>query len=115
MSEVEPRFKIIRIRSEKHLKRIRGLRCAVPGCQQWRFEGVVAHHLTVGEEPKARGLKAGDDWTVPLCAWTHHDPRSPASVHWRGDERAWWAEKGVDPILLARQCAEASRARGILR
>lgn len=95
----------IRRRSADHLKRLRTLRCAVPGCEHWRHEGVVAHHLTCGPEPKARGLKASDAWAVPLCAWTHHDARSPASVHWRGDERAWWAEMGIDPVLLARQYA----------
>jgi hypothetical protein len=43
-------------------------------------------------EPSAMGLRSGDDYAVPLCA-THH-----RQLHAHGDERTWWALKGVDPM-----------------
>ena len=93
MVDVTPRFKTERIRSSVHLEWIRSLRCSVPGCQRRSW----AHHLTCGPEPKARSLKAGDNWTVPLCT-IHHGPGYPASLHAFGDERRWWAGLGIDPI-----------------
>jgi hypothetical protein len=43
-------------------------------------------------EASAMGLKSGDDFAVPLCAEHHRQ------LHAAGDERSWWAIKGVDPI-----------------
>lgn len=95
-----------RIRSPAHLKRLRTLPCCIPGCT---VRPVVAHHLTCSPHPKARGLKAGDQWTVPLC-FLHHRPTSRASVHHQGDERAWWASHGLDPLTIAAQAwAETQR------
>ena len=53
--------------------------------------GVVAHHLTIAQ-PKARGLKAGDQYAVPLCDKHHKE------LHGLGNERRWWAIQGVDPF-----------------
>lgn len=72
-----------------------------------------AHHLTHAQ-PKARGLKAGDQWTVPLCV-PHHDPNSRNSVHFAGDERAWWSARGVDPLPIAERLWAASVAAGRVR
>lgn len=86
-----------RIRCPAHLKWIRTLPCAVPGC---RLSEIQAHHLTCGPEPKARSLKASDVWALPCCR-THHDPNSHGSIHHNGAEREWWAIRGVDPIARA--------------
>ncbi len=67
------------------LDSIRAVPCLI--CQR---PGVEAHHLTF-TQPKARGLKAGDQWAVPLCP-SHH-----RALHQAGDERLWWALQGVDP------------------
>lgn len=57
--------------------------------------GCVAHHLMIAQ-PKARSLKAGDQFVVPLC-FLHH-----TELHLSGDERAWWTSHGVDdPVFLA--------------
>lgn len=97
MPDVTPRFKVERIRSKAHLARIRTLPCCIPGCHG---QPVDAHHLTHAE-PKARGLKSGDNWTVPLCHTIHHTAQTGDGVHARGNERGWWASWGIDPIALA--------------
>lgn len=96
--QVTPNFRQKRIRSPKHLARLRKLPCSIPGCRPyWQ---VVAHHLTCSPQPKARGLTAGDDWAVPLCL-AHHGPGFAGSLHDAGNERSWWARKGIDPLALA--------------
>ena len=108
---VVTRFKVPRVRSERHLRWIRTLQCTVPRCRPYRQ--VVAHHLTISPQPKARGLTAGDDWAVPLCL-ACHGPGFAGSLHDRGDERAWWAARGIDPIGLAAWLAFLSRCAGRL-
>lgn len=41
------------------------------------------------------GRKASDRFTVPLCRLHHRE------LHRRGDERLWWKNKDVDPLLVA--------------
>ena len=55
-----------------------------------------AHHIRFAQ-PRAMAMKVSDEFTVPLCAG-HHD-----SVHRTGDERAWWAARKIDPLLIAQQ------------
>ena len=83
-----------RIRSRAHLARVGSLPCCIPGCEAGP---VQVHHLT-HVQPKARGLKAGDQWSVPLCL-RHH--LGDGGVHTGGREGPWWAAYGVDPIKLA--------------
>ena len=108
--DVTPDFKIPRTRCPEHLEWLRTLPCAIPGCHHTPSQ---PHHLTCAPEPKARGMKAGDVWAVPLC-WRHHDARSGQSVHYRGDERSWWAAYHLDPIVIATGLADRSRRLGIL-
>ena len=99
--------KPVRMRSKEHLARVRTLRCCVHGCAGWPVE---VHHLTHAQ-PKARGLKSGDQWCVSLCA-AHHNPTSHGSVHHAGDERAWWGSLGIDPMAIAeRLWNESERLR----
>lgn len=114
MSEVTPNFKVARVRSRRHLDWIATLPCSVPGCLPRHRETVVPHHLTCSPEPKARGLKSGDNWTLPLCAAVHHGPGIAGSLHDAGDERAWWARHGLDPIAICERLAAVSRAMGLL-
>lgn len=81
-----------RIRSKAHLDWIRKQRCCVPGCAR---RDVEAHHLLQCEDAKARGLKASDAWTVPLCH-THH-----MALHLYGFEQEWAQGLGVDLIATA--------------
>ena len=92
-----------RIRSAAHLDFVRRQRCAVFGC---RSRDMQAHHLLTGPDAKARGMKASDRWTIPLCG-KHHD-----ALHANGNERAWCAGHGIDPIASAEYLWAQSPANG---
>ena len=53
------------------------------------------HHLTFAQ-PRAKALKTGDQYTVPLCRH-HHDElhQSPMS------EKTWWSVNGIKPLIWA--------------
>ena len=94
-------FKTKRHRSTKHMAFVATFPCCVCGTKP-----VQVHHLTCGPEPKARGLKAGDNWTVPLCVAHHHD------LHMRGAERLWWECQSIDPMAVASRLWGLSVASG---
>ena len=88
-----------RHRCQAHLKWVATIPCIA--CtngnitpERYRTGEVVAqaHHLTIAQ-PKARGMRAGDQWVLPLCQ-RHHDPNTPGSLHHAGNERAWWQAAG---------------------
>lgn len=101
--EVTPITKPVRERSRKHL--------ALVGSEPSIISGktpVQVHHLT-HIQPKARGLKGGDQWTVPITMAEHTELHNfvkrrlladtelkPASA-----EAEWWREMGVDPVKHA--------------
>lgn len=83
-----------RAREPGFLAYLRRQRCCVgpAGCSG----PVQAAHIRfsdfkVGRVNPGKGQKSDDRWATPLCA-THH-----AEQHARGNERAWWEEKRVDP------------------
>jgi hypothetical protein len=78
-----------RIRDKGHLRYVASQPCLICGRTPSH-----AHHLRFAQ-PKAFGRKVSDEWTVPLCS-THH-----RVLHGVGDERQWWAGKGIDPIAHA--------------
>lgn len=49
----------------------------------------IAHHL-LRAEPRGMGLKAGDNWTVPLCGECHD------KLHLNGDEVDFFEFYGWD-------------------
>ncbi len=97
MVEVVTRFKIARVRSPRHLARIKTLRCSIPGC---KGQPVDPHHLKCGPEGGG-SVVAGDQWAVPLCRYGHHDAAGRDGVHRTGKEAEWWARHGIDPIKWA--------------
>lgn len=78
-----------RKRSKAHLLFIRDQPCLV--CQQTPCD---AHHLKFAQ-PRALGRKVSDEFTVPLCRAHHQE------LHRHGNERAWWANLQIEPLLLA--------------
>ena len=86
------------IRSKEHLDFIRSLPCLLCAVQTYPTE---AAHVNYSDHKagkfNARGIKAGDNWTVPLCS-EHH--RGKTGQHGRG-ERIWWETYGIDPINVA--------------
>jgi len=83
-----------RIRDREHLRYVASQPCLVCGRQPTQ-----AHHLTFAQ-PRARGLKTSDEWTVPLCNLHHRE------LHGRGDERAYWEDKRIDADGAARELWE---------
>lgn len=51
-----------------------------------------AHHLRIDKQIKGMGLRPGDEHAVPLCRQHHME------LHEAGNERLWWALKGVSPL-----------------
>jgi DNA recombination protein Rad52 len=78
-----------RIRDKDHLRYVASQPCLICGRTPSH-----AHHLRFAQ-PKAFGRKVSDEWTVPLCS-THH-----RALHSIGNEKQWWAEKGIDPVAHA--------------
>jgi hypothetical protein len=53
-----------------------------------------AHHLRFAQS-RALGRKVSDEFTVPLCRGHHRE------IHRHGDEAAWWAKLGIEPLDVA--------------
>jgi hypothetical protein len=91
--------KPIRIRSAKHLARLRKLACTIPECGGFPVD---AHHLTHVEK-RGLGQKPSDALTVPLCRWRHHSATSNDGVHHVGNESDWWRARDIDPVTIAQR------------
>jgi hypothetical protein len=86
-----------RVRDKDHLRYVSSLPCVVCG----RLPS-QAHHLKHAQ-PRAMGLKVGDQWTVPLCNLHHR------SLHDAGSEVDWWRGQKVEPNSAATQLWRSSR------
>ncbi len=93
-------------RSKKHRQLVASHGCCIPGCSR---QPVDAHHLRIGH---GMGMKAGDEWCVPLCRF-HHTHGGNECVHHVGSkhELEWFADRGIDAIALAKSFYEASPYR----
>ena len=81
----EPR----RVRDREHVKFVAGHPCLICGRRP-----ADPHHLRFAQS-RALGRRVSDEFTVPLCRGHHRE------VHRCGDEAAWWAKVGVDPLGVA--------------
>jgi Rad52/22 family double-strand break repair protein len=79
-----------RLRDKAHLKFVASQSCLICGRQP-----SDPHHLRFAQ-PRAIGLKASDEFTVPLCRGHHRQ------LHQVGNEEAWWAERNIDALTVAR-------------
>ncbi len=78
-----------RIRNRDHLRLVASQPCLI--CARTPSQ---AHHLRFAQ-PRAMSRKVSDEFTVPLCATHHHE------LHMRGNERAWWEDKNIEPLTVA--------------
>jgi hypothetical protein len=81
--------KPVRERDREHLRFIASRPCLV--CGRTPSD---AHHVKFAEQ-RAMGRKVSDKFTVPICRLHHRE------LHRRGDERSWWAEHEIDPLIVA--------------
>jgi hypothetical protein len=79
-----------RIRSKEHLRFVARQPCLICGRTPSH-----AHHIRYAQ-PRGLALKVSDEFTVPLCA-IHH-----SESHATGDEKAWWDQRKLDPLQVAR-------------
>jgi hypothetical protein len=81
----EPR----RVRDREHVKFVAGHPCLICGRRP-----ADPHHLRFAQS-RALGRKVSDEFIVPLCRGHHRE------IHRCGDEAAWWAKIGVEPLGVA--------------
>jgi hypothetical protein len=81
--------KPVRERDRDHLRFVAAQPCLVCG----RIPS-DAHHIKFAEQG-AMGRKVGDRFTVPICRLHHRE------LHRRGNERAWWQNQGIEPLVVA--------------
>jgi hypothetical protein len=88
-----------RLRDKAHLKFVASQPCLVCGRQP-----TDPHHLRFAQ-PRALGIKVSDEFTVPLCRGHHRQ------LHRAGNEVAWWEERKVDALEVARELWEQTHAQ----
>lgn len=95
--------KPVRQRSKAHLAYVGAQPCCAGTC----YGGPVqVHHVTYAQ-PRARGLKVSDAYTVPTCLRHHLEAHA-------GDERAFWRRFGIDPLAVAEELwADSVQARKV--
>ena len=80
--------KPVRERDREHLKFVASRPCLI--CGRTPSD---AHHIKFAEQ-RAMG-RVSDRFTVPICRLHHRE------LHRRGNERAWWENQGIDPLVIA--------------
>lgn len=89
-------------KDQAHLKAIRSLPCAIPGCCASPSE---AHHLKQFMT-RGMGMKAENKWTLPLCHEHHINGVERVGSN---KEHDWFKAHGIDdPIALAAALYAAS-------
>lgn len=88
-----------RVRDKQHLVYVTIQPCLV--CGRTPSD---AHHLRFAQ-PRALSRKASDEFTVPLCRGHHRQ------LHHSGNEVDWWQVVDIDPLPIAEQLWQESRAR----
>jgi hypothetical protein len=81
--------KPVRERDRDHLRFVASQPCLVCG----RIPS-DPHHIKFAEQG-AMGRKVSDRFTVPICRLHHRE------LHRRGNERAWWQNQAIDPLVVA--------------
>jgi hypothetical protein len=89
--------KVIRLRDKEHRQFVAHQPCVVCGRRP-----SDPHHLRFAQ-PRALSRKVSDEFVVPVCRLHHRE------IHRYGDEPAWWAKIGIDPMVLAHQLWRRTR------
>lgn len=86
-------------KSEVYLKQIRELPCVLTGTL------AEAAHISYGDPARNKpgpslSKKADDRWAIPLCPELH---RLADGCQHDCNEREWWEQWGIDPLVLAEE------------
>jgi hypothetical protein len=76
-------------RDREHLKFVASQPCLI--CGRTPSD---PHHVKFAEQ-RAMGRKVSDRFTVPICRLHHRE------LHRKGNERAWWEKRQIDPLPVA--------------
>jgi hypothetical protein len=87
-----------RLRDKAHLRFVASQPCLVCGRQP-----SDPHHLRFAQ-PRALRLKVSDEFTVPLCRGHHRQ------LHQAGNEVAWWENRKINAMEIAKGLWEPSHA-----
>jgi hypothetical protein len=90
--------KTVRLRDKDHRRFVLRQACLVCG----RVPS-DPHHLTF-TQPRALGRRVSDEFIVPVCRLHHRE------LHRSGNEAAWWQRVTIDPIPVALELWQRSRA-----
>ena len=84
-------------RNPKRLEQIRSLPC----CQCGASPRSQAAHSNFGIHGKGKGIKADDEYTIPLCANCHADLDQNLSQQTRQQQLDWFLKKldFIDKVL----------------
>jgi DNA recombination protein Rad52 len=88
-----------RLRDKAHLKFVASQPCLI--CERQPSD---PHHVRYAQ-PRALGLKASDEFTVPLCRGHHRQ------LHQAGNEETWWKTLNVDPLTIAKALWEQTHPK----
>jgi hypothetical protein len=88
-----------RLRDKTHLRFLVSQPCVI--CERQPSD---PHHLRFAQ-PRAIGLKVSDEFTVPLCRGHHRE------LHRASNEVAWWQNRRIDPLEVARNLWEQTHPR----
>jgi hypothetical protein len=88
-----------RERDREHLRFVASQPCLI--CGRTPSD---AHHVKFAEQ-RAMSRKVSDKFTVPICRLHHRQ------LHRRGDERAWWADHEIEPLVTAARLWEQTRGQ----
>ena len=77
------------MRDKDRLDRVRGLGCCVDNCGKQ----AVAAHSNFSIHGKARGIKADDKYTIPLCHKHHHQFDTYSMGLSRNESLKWFERK----------------------
>lgn len=76
-------------RDKKRLERIRALSC----CECGASPRSQAAHSNFGIHGKGKGIKASDEYTIPLCVTCHQNFDQNLSQQTRQQQMDWFNEK----------------------
>jgi len=101
ISQGSLRQRLPRVEAPAHLKWIRTLPCLITG----RRTGIEAAHIRYGDHrygKRSTGMaeKPDDRWSVPLHHSVH---RTGPSAQHGVNERHWWDDRMIDPLMIAEE------------
>ena len=83
-----------RVKADDHLAWIRTLPCLITGKYPVEACHVRYHDARFGKPAVGMGEKPDDKWVVPMIPEAHREQHSM-------NERKFWYEQGIDPVLVA--------------